>query len=66
MDWDDPEEIGRALVNTYPDIEPLSIRFSELRRLVLDLDEFEGDSGGSNRTRLDTILMAWLDEYESA
>lgn len=65
MDWDDAEEIGRVLFNTFPDIDPLTIEFAELRRLVLDLDDFEGDSRASNETRLEAIRMAWLEEYET-
>jgi FeS assembly protein IscX len=65
MDWDDAEEIGRVLFNTFPDIDPLTIEFAELRRLVLDLDDFEGDPRASNETRLEAIRMAWLEEYET-
>ncbi len=65
MDWDDAEEIGRVLFNTFPDIDPLTIEFAELRRLVLDLDDFEGDSRASNETKLEAIRMAWLEECET-
>jgi FeS assembly protein IscX len=66
MDWDDTEEIAAALFQAFPDIEPLSLKFSELRKLVMDLDDFEGGAKGANEVRLEAIQMAWLDEIESA
>lgn len=66
MDWDDAEEIAAALFQAFPDIEPLSLKFSELRGLVMDLDDFEGIAKGANEVRLEAIQMAWLDEIEAA
>lgn len=66
MDWDDAEEIAAALFQAFPDIEPLSLKFSELRTLVMDLDDFEGSAKDANEVRLEAIQMAWLDEIESA
>jgi FeS assembly protein IscX len=64
MDWDDAEEIGAALYAAFPDLDPLSIRFTELHKMVMDLDGFEGDAKRSNEARLEAIQMAWLEEYE--
>lgn len=66
MDWDDAEEIAAALYREFPDVEPLSLKFSELRDLVVDLDDFEGNARGANEVRLEAIQMAWLDEIEAA
>ena len=64
MDWDEAEEIGAALYEMYPDLDPLSVRFTELYKMVMDLDGFEGHVKGSNEARLEAIQMAWLEEYE--
>ncbi len=66
MDWDDAEEIAAALYQAFPDIEPLSLKFSELRALVMDVDDFEGSAKDANEVRLEAIQMAWLDEVETA
>jgi len=66
MDWDDAEEIAAALYRNFPDLEPLSLKFSEIRELVMDLDDFEGSAKGANEVRLEAIQMAWLDEVETA
>jgi len=63
MDWYDAEDIGIALYDMFPDVDPLSVRFTDLQKMVLDLPEFDGDSKGSNEARLEAIQMAWLEEY---
>jgi FeS assembly protein IscX len=62
LDWDDAEDIAIALADKYPDTDPLSVRFTDLHRWVTELDDFEGDSSGSNEGKLEAIQMAWLEE----
>ncbi len=38
MKWIDAEEIGIALAEKFPGIDPLTIRFTDLRDRVLALD----------------------------
>lgn len=64
MDWDDAEEIGEALYETYPDTDPLSLRFTDLQQMIIDLPEFGGESADASESRLEAIQMAWLDECE--
>lgn len=64
MNWKDAEEIGIALLEKYPHLDPLSVRFTDLHKMVVQLDDFEGDPKGSNEAILETIQMAWLDEYQ--
>ena len=64
MDWDDAQEIGQALHQAYPDVDPLSVRFTDLHKLVIDLDDFTGNPKVSSEDRLEAIQMAWLEEYE--
>ena len=40
MKWTDSEDIGIALVDKFPGIDPLTIRFTDLRERVLALDGF--------------------------
>jgi len=64
MDWNDAEDIGIALYETYPDLDPLKVRFTDLRKMVLDIDDFDGDPGASSEGLLEAIQMAWLEEYQ--
>lgn len=66
MEWDDAEEIGIALFEANPDLEPLSIRFTDMQRMIIDLPDFTGDQKGSSEGKLEAIQMAWLDEYQDS
>jgi len=63
--WRDTEDIGIALSETYPDTDPLTVRFTDLHRFVTELPGFGGDPKGSNEKVLEAIQMAWLDEYRN-
>ena len=62
--WTDVHEIGWRLAEAHPDVEPLSVRFTDLHRWVTELVGFEGDPKKSNEKLLEAIQMAWLDERE--
>jgi FeS assembly protein IscX len=64
IDWSDVHEIGFRLAEAHPDTDPLSVRFTDLLRWVLELDGFVGAPGDSNEKRLEAIQMAWLDERD--
>ena len=66
MTWTDPREIGIALAEKFPEVDPLGVRFTDLHRWVCELDGFSGDPQKSNEKILEAIQMAWLDEYRSA
>jgi FeS assembly protein IscX len=65
MDWYDAEDIGIALFDMFPEVDPLSVRFTDLMKMVLDLPDFDGDPARSNEARLEAIQMAWLEEYNA-
>lgn len=62
--WTDVRDIAIALIERHPEIDPLTLRFTELHRMVLELDGFSGDAKASNEKILEAIQMAWLDERE--
>ena len=41
MQWLDAEAIGIALQERYPDVDPLTVRFTDLRAKVLALPRWE-------------------------
>lgn len=63
MNWDDTDEIGIALYQAYPEIDPLSVRFTDLLRMLMSMPDFEGKAEQSNEGRLEGIQMAWLEEF---
>jgi FeS assembly protein IscX len=64
MNWNDTFDIAIALSDKFPDIDPLTVRFTDLHRWVCELDGFEGDPESSNEKILEAIQMAWLDEAD--
>ena len=62
MKWIDSEEIGIALCERWPGVDPLTLRFVDLRQRVLELDGFVDDPHASNEPKLEAIQMAWHDE----
>jgi FeS assembly protein IscX len=64
MQWLDAEAIGIALQERYPDTDPLTVRFTDLRAKVLELDGFDDDPKASNEPRLEAIQMAWYEEWK--
>ncbi len=64
MKWTDSVEIAIVLHERFPDVDPLTLRFTDLRQRVLDLPGFDDDPAASNEGRLEAIQMAWCDERE--
>ncbi len=64
MKWTDSREIAIKLLERYPDVDPLSLRFTDLRDRVLELPGFDDEPAASNEGRLEAIQMAWCDERD--
>ena len=62
--WTDSEEIGIQLQEKFPELDPLTIRFTDLHKMVTELDGFADDPLKSNEGRLEAIQMAWHEEWE--
>jgi FeS assembly protein IscX len=63
--WRDAEDIGIALAEKHPEMDPLTVRFTDLHRFVTELPGFTDDPKASNEKILEAIQMAWLDEYRN-
>ena len=55
--WHDAEDIALALVERYPDIDPLTVRFTDLHRWVTELPGFADDV--IRYTRHYSWALAW-------
>ena len=64
MKWLDSEDIGIALCEKFPSTDPLTVRFTDLRQKVLELDGFDDDPQASNEPKLEAIQMAWYEEWK--
>lgn len=66
IDWTDSEEVGIQLQELHPKMDPLTVRFTDLHKLVTAIPGFTGDPAKSNEGILEAIQMAWLEEYNDA
>ena len=64
MTWSDAEGIGIALCEKFPELDPLTVRFTDLREKVVQLEGFDDDPKGSNEPKLEAIQMAWYEEWK--
>jgi FeS assembly protein IscX len=60
--WDDTEDIAIALTDKFPEMDPLTVRFTDMHKWVTELENFVGDPKASNEGKLEAIQMAWLEE----
>jgi FeS assembly protein IscX len=63
MTWRDAEDIAIALMEAHPDVDPLTVRFTDLHRWVTELRGFTDDPKASNEKLLEAIQMKWHEEY---
>ena len=64
LKWTDTREIAIALVEAHPDVNPLSVRFTDLHQWVMSLPGFEDSAERSGEKILEAIQMAWIEEAE--
>jgi FeS assembly protein IscX len=66
LTWQDAEDVALLLVEKHPAVDPLTVRFTELRDWVLQLPEFGDTAAACSEGKLEAIQMAWLEEYRAA
>lgn len=59
--WNDAEEIAEKLSERFPDLDPLSIRFTDLHRWVCEIPDFGDDPDNVTEGKLEAIQMAWYE-----
>ena len=64
LTWKDTGTIAETLYDNDPDLDPTTLRFTELRDMVCALPGFSDDPEKSSEAILEAILQAWLDERE--
>ena len=62
MKWTDSLDIAIELSEAHPEIDPRTIRYTDLHRWVMELPEFDDVPEDSGEKILEAIQMAWIDE----
>jgi FeS assembly protein IscX len=64
MKWTDTRDIAIALCEKFPDVDPQTVRFTDLHKWVLALAGFDDHPDRSGEKILEAIQMTWIDEAE--
>ena len=64
LTWKDHEEIAWALIDKYPEQDPLKLSFPKLHKMVVELAGFSDAPESSNEKVLENIQMAWYEEVQ--
>ena len=62
MKWTDTLDIAIALCEAHPDVNPMTLRFTDLREWVMALPDFDDDPARCGEKVLEAIQMAWYEE----
>lgn len=62
--WENPEDIALALMEAHPEVDPLTVRFTDLLKWIAELPDFQGEPAKSNEAKLEAVQMAWHEEYQ--
>ena len=64
MKWTDSQLIAEELYDRNPDLDPKTVRFTDLYKWICELEDFDDDPNKSNEAILEAVLLKWLDEFE--
>ena len=64
MKWTDSLDIAIELTEQYPDVDPKTVRFTDLRDWVMGLDEFDDEPERCGEKILEAIQMYWIEEAD--
>lgn len=64
MKWTEIQEIAIALTEAHPDVDPRTVRFTDLHRWVTELEAFDDDPKRSGEKILEAIQAAWIEESD--
>jgi len=64
LTWQNLDDIALSLYEKFPETDPTHIRFTDLHKLITELEDFDDDPLKSNEAKLERIQMAWLEEYQ--
>ena len=64
LSWTSFEDLGIALYEKFPDVDPLKVRFTDLHKWIVELEHFDDDPAKSNEAKLEAIQMAWYEEWK--
>ncbi|GLT15468.1 MAG TPA: Fe-S assembly protein IscX [Vibrio sp.] len=62
LKWTDSQDIAIELADKFPDLDPQTVRFTDMHQWITELEDFDDEPNRSNEKILEAILLCWLDE----
>jgi len=63
LSWHDRQAIAQGLFERYDTLDPHTVRLADLRKWVLDLEDFEGRPEDTSDAVLQAIQQAWWEQW---
>ncbi len=64
LTWRDADDLAYALIDKFPEQDPLKLSFPKLHQMVIELEEFGDEPSKSSEAILEAIQMAWYEEVK--
>lgn len=64
LKWIDSRELAIELSEQFPDTDPKTIRFTDLRDWIMELDDFDDDPQHCSERVLEAVQMCWIEEMD--
>jgi FeS assembly protein IscX len=64
LKWTDTLDIAIELCEAHPEVDPRTIRFTDLHSWVCGLEDFDDAPERSGEKILEAIQMAWIEEQD--
>jgi len=64
LTWQNLDDIALSLYEKFPETDPANIRYTDLHKWIIELEDFDDDPLKSNEAKLERIQMAWLEEFQ--
>ncbi|MCQ1057029.1 Fe-S cluster assembly protein IscX [Photobacterium sp. DNB23_23_1] len=64
LKWIDSRELAIELSEQHPDVDPVTLRFTDLREWILALEAFDDDPEHCSERVLEAVQMYWIEEAD--
>ena len=64
LTWRDADDLAYALIDKFPDQDPLKLSFPKLHKMVIELEDFGDDPEKSSESILESIQKAGYEEVK--
>ncbi|MCK4744217.1 MAG: Fe-S cluster assembly protein IscX [Sulfuriflexus sp.] len=64
LKWTDTLDIAIELDDAHPEVDPKTVRFTDLHQWVCELGDFDDDPERSGEKILEAIQMHWIEERD--